>query len=118
MRNKVCQRIFIAIRTLIDRGQNASPVTLKNYFEQDDDLKDVGGAEYLADLAGSVVNVINIEDYARTIYDLHLRRELITLGEDVVNEAYDHNLESDAVGAIERAESKLFTLAESGLPTF
>ncbi|NCT41233.1 MAG: replicative DNA helicase [Alphaproteobacteria bacterium] len=108
------QRIFAAIRTMIDRGQNASPVTLKNYFEQDDDLKDVGGAEYLADLAGSVVNVINIDDYARAIYDLHLRRELITLGEDVVNEAYDHNLESDAVGAIERAESKLFSLAESG----
>ena len=43
------QRIFSAIRTMIDRGQNASPVTLKNYFEQDDDLKDVGGAEYLAD---------------------------------------------------------------------
>ena len=108
------QRIFRAIQTMIDRGQSASPVTLKNYFEKDDDLKDVGGAQYLADLAGSVVNVINIEDYGRTIYDLHLRRELITLGEDVVNEAYDHNLESDANGAIERAESRLFTLAESG----
>lgn len=108
------QRIFTAIQTLIDRGQTASPVTLKNYFETDEDLTDVGGAEYLADLAASVVNVINVADYASTIYDLHLRRELITLGEEVVNEAYDHNLDSDAMNAIENAESRLFSLAESG----
>jgi replicative DNA helicase len=67
------QRIFEAIIKMIDRGQTASPVTLKNYFEKDDDLKDVGGAEYLADLAASVVSVINAQDYARTIYDLHLK---------------------------------------------
>ena len=108
------QRIFTAIQKLIDRGQTASPVTLKNYFETDEDLSDVGGAEYLADLAASVVNVINIGDYASTIYDLHLRRELITLGEEVVNEAYDHNIDTDALSTIESAESRLFTLAESG----
>ena len=108
------QRIFSAIQTLADRGQTASPVTLKNYFEKDEDLGDVGGSEYLADLAGSVVNIINVADYASTIYDLHLRRELITLGEDVVNEAYNHTLDSDANNAIERAESRLFSLAESG----
>ena len=31
------QRIFTAIQKLIDRGQTASPVTLKNYFESDED---------------------------------------------------------------------------------
>jgi len=108
------QRIFETILTLIDRGQNASPVTLKNYFEQDEDLKDVGGAAYLADLAANVIGIINIGDYARTIYELHMRRQLITLGEDVVNESYDHSLDNDALKTIEHAESRLFELAESG----
>ena len=108
------QRIFESILTLIERGQNASPVTLKNYFENDDDLKDVGGASYLADLAANVVGVINVADYTRTIHELHLRRQLITLGEDVVNEAFDHNLESEATKTIETAESRLFELAETG----
>ncbi len=108
------QRIYEAIVKLVDRGQNASPVTLKSYFEQDDDLKDLGGATYLADLAGSVVSVVNTEDYARTLYDLFMRRELIALGEDVVNEAYNHSLDSTAVETIEQTESKLFSLAESG----
>ncbi len=108
------QRIFEAIMVLVERGQTASPVTLKNYFEKDEDLIPVGGQEYLAELAASVVTIVNTEDYARTIYDLHLRRELITLGEDVVNESFAHTLDRDAISTIEQAESRLFKLAESG----
>lgn len=85
------QRIYTAIQKLIDRNQTASPITLKGYFEQDQDLANVGGAEYLAELASSVVTIINAEDYARNIYELHQRRELILVGEDVVNELFDQN---------------------------
>jgi len=108
------QRIFAAILKLVERGQTASPVTLKSYFEKDEDLAPVGGAEYLAELAASAMTVINAEDYARTLYDLHLRRQLITLGEDIVNDSYSHTLERDADKIIESAESGLFTLAETG----
>lgn len=111
------QRIYQAIQTLIDRGQTASPVTLKSYFEKDQDLEQVGGASYLADLAGSVMSVINVEDYARTIYDLHLRRELISFGNDVVNESFTHSLERDAQDTIEEAEARLFLMAETGEAT-
>lgn len=107
-------RIFEAIITFNERGQTASPVTLKGYFEQDKDLTDVGGASYLADLAAGVISIINTKDYAQTIYDLYLRRELVLLGEDVVNDAYEQTLERDAQSTIELAESKLFSLAESG----
>ncbi|HNS45317.1 MAG TPA: DnaB-like helicase N-terminal domain-containing protein, partial [Alphaproteobacteria bacterium] len=108
------QRIFKAIQTLIDRGQTASPVTLKSFFEKDADLDQVGGAAYLADLAAGVITVLNVEDYTRTIYDLYLRRELITFGNDVVNDSFDHTLERDAQDTIETAEARLFSLAESG----
>ena len=108
------RRIYDAIAKLIDRGQTASPVTLKGYFEKDEDLAHIGGAAYLADLAASVVNIINVKDYAKTIYDLFLRRELITLGEDIVNESYEHTVERDAVSTIESAEGRLFSLAEVG----
>lgn len=108
------RRIFEAIHTLIERGQTASPVTLKGYFEKDQDLQHIGGAEYLADLATSVVTIVNVKDYAQTIYDLHIRRELITLGEDIVNDSYEQNLERSSDDTIEEAEARLFNLAESG----
>ncbi|HEX9490742.1 MAG TPA: replicative DNA helicase [Stellaceae bacterium] len=107
-------RIYAAISRLIDRGQIANPVTLKGLFDQDEALAEVGGAHYLVRLAASVVTVVNAQDYGRTIHDLYLRRQLINIGEETVNEAYTHDLEDNARTQIEAAEKKLFDLATTG----
>ena len=106
-------RIFAAIGKLIDRGQIANPVTLKALFDQDGALSEVGGAQYLVKLAASVVAIVNAEDYGRTVHDLFLRRQLIGVGEDMVNDAHKHELETSGVQQIELAEAKLFQLAEN-----
>jgi replicative DNA helicase len=107
-------RIYEATGKLIQRGQIANPVTLKNLFDQDGALSEIGGAQYLVELAQSVVTVINAEDYGHAVHDLYLRRQLIDLGEQVVNEAYVFDVEQTALEQIEVAELKLFNLAESG----
>ena len=107
-------RIYDAVLKLVERGQMANPVTLKHYFENDDALTDIGGAQYLARLAGSTVTIINAEDYARTVHDLALRRSLISLGEEVVNDAFDYKIDVPATDQIETAEQRLFNLAEAG----
>lgn len=110
----VHERIFAAICTLINRGQIADPKTLRGLFENDPALASVGGAQYLGNLAGSIITVINASDYAHLIHDLHLRRQLIVLGEDVVNDAYRHDLEEPASKQIEATEHRLFELAQTG----
>ena len=110
----VHSRIYAAIGKLVERGQIANPVTLKNLFDQDGALADIGGAQYLARLAGAAVTIINAEDYGRHIHDLYLRRQLIVIGEDIVNDAYRHDLDDSASAQIERAEKKLFDLATAG----
>src|SRR5207248_2078601 len=112
--NAVHGRIYAAISRLIERGQIANPVTLKRLSAQDGGLQEIGGAQYLARLAESAVTIINAEHYGRTIHDLHLRRELITIGQDVVTDAFQHDLDDPAVEQIERAEQKLFELATAG----
>src|SRR5580704_5094415 len=112
--NAVHGRIYAAIGKLIERGQIANPVTLKNLFDQDGALAEIGGAQYLTRLAEAAVTIINAEDYGRRIHDLHLRRQLIGLGEDVVNEAFQHDLDDPALAQIERAEQKLYDLASTG----
>jgi replicative DNA helicase len=112
--NAVHGRIFAAIGKLIERGQIANPVTMKNLFDQDGALTEIGGAQYLARLAGSAITIINSEDYGRAIHDLYLRRELITLGEDTVNDAYRQDLDDPAREQMERAERRLFDLATAG----
>jgi replicative DNA helicase len=103
-------RIFEAISRLIERGQIADPITLKDYFSKDESLAQVGNGEYLVNLAASVVSVVNVREYANTIHDLYLRRQLINIGEEVVNTAYDYNLDPDANVQIETAEQQLFDI--------
>ncbi|MCC7275727.1 MAG: replicative DNA helicase [Alphaproteobacteria bacterium] len=113
--NPIHGRIFSAAAKLIERGQIADPVTLRTYFEQDGALTEVGGAAYLARLAAASASIINAEHYAAAIRDLHLRRELIALGEDVVNTAFDAAPDVTAMAQVESAEQRLFNLATTGV---
>ena len=74
----------------------------------------MGGAKYLARLAGAAVTVINAEHYGRAIFDLALRRGLIQIGEAIVNQAYDADVDIEAKDQIEGAEQELLQLAENG----
>ncbi len=107
------QKIFAAIIIMKDRGIVATPVTLKSRFEKDDMLKEVGGVDYLIKLATKATIVVDAEGLAKIIYDLYLKRQLIGIGENIVNKAYsDHD--SEGVSQIETAEQKLFNLASYG----
>jgi replicative DNA helicase len=112
--NAVHARIYDAVSKLIERGQIANPLTLKDQFDQDASLADLGGGQYLSKLAAAAVTIINAEDYGRRIHDLHLRRQLIELGGDVVNDGFRQDLDDPAITQIERAEARLFELASSG----
>ena len=112
--NAINGNIFEAIMKLIDRGQIADPITIKAYLEQEEKLEHIGGTAYLAELAAASTTTINVYDYAKLLYDLHLRRELIDIGDDVINEAYTHDLDISAENQIENVEAKLFNLAETG----
>lgn len=70
-------RIFEVIGKIIDQGAQATPLTLKQYFETDAGLEDAGGGKYLYDLAAAVVTTLNAADYASTIIDYWQRRELL-----------------------------------------
>jgi replicative DNA helicase len=106
-------RIYEAATTLIRMGKLASPVTLKNHFENDATLKEIGGPSYLARLAASATTIINAEEYGRTVYELAQRRKLIAIGTEVVNEAFEPDIESSSKDLIERAESALYGMAET-----
>ena len=107
-------RIYETIAKLIERGQVASPLTLKHLFEGNEALAEVGGTEYLYEMATAVISVINAAEYGRTVHDLYLKRSLIGLGEDVVNEAYEGDVDVTASNQIELVEQRLYDLATTG----
>ena len=107
-------KIFEVISKLIQRGHVADVITLKNYFEQEGSLNEVGGHQYLIKLADSASPLTNVEYYAQFIYDKYLRRELINTGYEIVSDAMKEDLDTDATAQIETAEKKLFELSNQG----
>ena len=95
-------------------GKVATPVTLKTFVPADTDLGGMTVGQYLARLAAEATTIINAQDYGRTIYELALRRDLIRIGEDMVNVAYDAPVDFAPRAQIEDAERRLYELAESG----
>ena len=106
-------KIYEVIETLNNKGMIANPITLKNYFEKDDMLVEVGGTEYLVKLtrfSGSTKQAI---DYAKVIHEMYLRRELVLISDNLSSETLNSK-EQNAEKIIENTEKSLFDLAERG----
>ena len=107
-------RIYDHAAKLIWAGKRATPITLKTFFQGDEPVGDLTVPQYLGRLAANATTIINAEDYGRTIYDLAIRRDLIQIGEGMVNVAYDAPIDSPPAVQIEDTEQKLYELAETG----
>jgi replicative DNA helicase len=110
---EIHRRIFDITSQLIRAGKLASPITLKTFLGEQD-LGGVTVPQYLARLAAEATTIINAEDYGRTIHDLAVRRDLIVVGEDIVNAAYGAPVGTSPREQIEEAERKLYSIAETG----
>ncbi len=107
-------RIYTAISRRVEAGQLADAVTLKAEFEHSGVLEEVGGTAYLAQLLSAMVGIINAGEYGRAVHDAWIRRQLIDIGETVVNNAFGAMPELDGSLQIEAAEQSLFDLAGKG----
>jgi replicative DNA helicase len=107
------QKVYETASHLIRAGKIATPVTLKTFLDATIDIGGLTIPQYLARLAAEATTIINAEDYGRAIHDLAIRRNLIIIGEDMVNVAYDAPVDMTPREQIETAEKQLFGLAEN-----
>ena len=108
------QKIFLAIENLISKGMLANPITLKNYFENDKSLIELEGHEYLVKITKFSTSLRQAIEYAKIIYDMHVRRELIKISEATIDNASNKNIDLPGEKIIEDSEKLLFDLAERG----
>ena len=106
-------KIYEVIEILNNKGMIANPITLKNYFEKDDMLKEVGGTEYLVKLTRFSGSTKQAVDYAKIIHEMYLRRELVLISDNLSSETLNAK-EQGAEKIIENTEKSLFDLAERG----
>ena len=109
-------RIYQAIVRRVENGKLADAVTLKTEFEHTGVLDEVGGVNYLAQLLTAMVGIINVGEYGHVIVDCWARRQLIDIGEMMVNNAFGADATLDGATQVMRMEDEIAALA-SVLPT-
>ena len=105
-------RVFDAIEKLIYSGMLANPITLKNYFDNDEDKINI--PEYLVKITKFSSSTRQAIEYAKLIYDLYVKRELIKISENIIDTAKLNDLDNNGQKIIETSERALFDLAERG----
>ena len=106
------QKIYNAVESLIYKGMLANPITLKNYFEDEKD--DLNVPEYLVKITKFSTSSRQAIEYSKIIYDMFVRRELIKISEQTIDNAKINDLDSNGQNIIENSERLLFDLAEKG----
>ena len=108
-------KIYEVIESLNNKGMIANPITLKNFFEKDNMLIEVGGTEYLVKLTRFSGSAKQAVDYAKVIHEMYLRRELVLISDKLSSDTLNANSqEQNAENIIEITEKSLFDLAERG----
>ena len=106
------QKIFESIENLIFKGMLANPITLKNYFEDEKD--DLNVPEYLVKITKFSTSARQAIEYSKIIYDMYVRRGLIKISEQTVDDVKLNELDTNGQNIIEKTEKSLYELAEKG----
>src|SRR5258708_23860229 len=106
--------IFEVMSELIRSNKIANPITLKTFLPAALNIAGLSVAQYLARLAAEATTVINAADYGRTVYDLAVRRELIKIAEDMLNDAFDAAVDCAPQDQIQHAAQLLDEIAATG----
>ena len=100
------QKIYNAVESLIYKGMLANPITLKNYFEDEKDDLDV--PEYLVKITKFSTSTRQAIEYSKIIYDMFVRRELIKISEQTIDNAKLNDLDTNGQSIIENSEKLLY----------
>ncbi len=104
--------IFKTIKSLLDKNMLVSPVTLKNYLP--DDQIGIDKIKFLNQIKDSTPSTQNANNYAKVIYDLHLKRNLISIAHNIIQETNNKDENLDGENLIENAENDLYLLSQTG----
>ena len=107
------KKIFSVIKQLLDKNILVTPITLKNYLENNDEEK-FDHLTYLNKIKDSSPSTQNAYQYARLLYDLHIKRNLVGIGTNIIQNTISNEDGLEGLDLIENAENDLYNLSQTG----
>lgn len=109
------QILFAAMLTLNEHDRPIDVVNLQNELERTKQLDNVGGVQYLAELAGAVPTAANVAYYAKIVSDKATARRLIDTATKIASQGYEDT--DDVTDMLDEAERSILNVAESNNQT-
>ena len=107
------KKIFSLIKKLLDQNILVTPITLKSYLEESDQ-EDLDNYKYLNQIKDSAPSIQNAYHYAKLLHDLHIKRSIIGIGGEIIQNAASNEAEITGKDLIEKAENDLYNLSQTG----
>ena len=107
------KNIFKIIKRLLDQNILVTPITLQNYLEENDQ-ENFNNYKYLNQIKDSAPSIQNTYQYARLLYDLHIKRSLIGIGNGIIQNTITNEDDLKGMNLIENAENELYNLSQTG----
>lgn len=101
--------IFEGLVSLFEKNEPQDLITITNFLKDNNQLEEVGGAAYLANLTSVVPVTSNISSYASIIRQKSILRNLIEVNTDIANRCYDEQGDIDIL--VDQAEQAIFDIA-------
>ena len=98
------KNIFKTIKNLLDKNILVTPITLKNYLN-DTDQKEFDNFKYLTQIKDSAPSTQNAYQYAKLLYDLHIKKSLIIIGNEIIQDTVANDESTEGLNLIENAEN-------------
>jgi replicative DNA helicase len=105
------QKIFICMREMFEKNMPIDVITLADALRKKQWLEAVGEETYLGELAESIATSANIEHYAMILREKSTLRTLISTAAEITTDCFNTELDSQEV--LDKAESRVFDIAES-----
>ena len=105
------QIIYKALLILYAEGKTIDYINLITWIQDNGFLLKIGGANILLDLLSQINRVTNLDEYIALIYEKYLRRSLIKLGEEIIEDGYLTEIPLETI--FTKIEQNFFLLSEN-----
>ena len=105
------QLVFQAMMNLNDEEEPVDVVTVQNELDRQNQIEDIGGVSYLAELANAVPTAANTSYYAKIVKNKSVLRRLINAATSIVSRSFEEDEDVDSI--IDQSEKDIMDVSEN-----
>jgi replicative DNA helicase len=105
--------IYEAMLSLYEERVPVDVLTVVERLKKQKDLKKIGGASYLTDIANKVPTAAHVEHYGKIVKDQAVKRALMKAASRLVEFSLDEGMSS--ADLLDKAESEVFSLSQKNV---